>query len=166
MSKSKEINELGYASLCSFVSSKLDEGEEPSSCWNSAMYFFSIYGIKGDIDNINETYTENILSSKPLEDEIIKMSNGIFHWYIENDSEFHHFVTEIIDDKLTLIQTYGGIDKLVVKKYNKNEWYENFISALKDGNTKSYSFIFNLPMKIAKKIKPKASVIRYVKQNI
>ena len=77
-------------------------------------------GLPGDIDEIIETYTYDMLSDKDLEKEVLLLSDGIYHWYMSNDNEFHHFVTEIQNTSLVLLQTYGGIDALVVKKFKKN----------------------------------------------
>jgi len=97
-------------------------GSDYTSCWLYALYIHTILDLP--INNGECVYNETIndLNNFTLD------TNGMYSFFTCCNSEFHHFILHIIDDKLTLLSTYGGQPNIIYKEFNTNEW----VSSLKD----------------------------------
>lgn len=95
-------------------------GNDLSACWVFAYYF-------------HKKYNFPIMNDEPEYNEILdltnlKLNSGIYSFYTENNSEFHHFILEITDDNMVnLFSTYGGQLGIIKIMHTK----ENFEKMLK-----------------------------------
>jgi len=115
---------IDYLDYCNFVK-KLDDslkeqfGDDPSSCWLFAYYFHSKYNLP-ILDN-EPIYKNNFDLTN------ITLNNGIYSFFTENKTEFHHFVIIVVDDTIKLFSTYGGQLGMIRIIHTK----EQFINLLK-----------------------------------
>lgn len=143
---SKALFSKGFDHVAEYIKNKYGDEEDPSSCWNGARFFFHHYNMKCDIDD-EDAYPNDLKLDESSMSQRFN-NNGIYHCFIENPTEFHHFLLIVQNDELTLIQTYGGIAKLTIQSFNKKDWIDNLIKTLK-GDIKAYKYIFQIPTKIS-----------------
>lgn len=132
----------GFVALETYVKENLP-GEFPSSCWTSADYFFHKCKMNKSPDD--QSAYPNIIIDDDLDlNESNKLRDGTYHFVQDSDYEFHHFVIIVSGSTIKLVQTYGGIDVLTVKCFDKNEWMNCYAKALK-GNKDCYRKVFDIP---------------------
>ena len=54
--------------------------------------------------------------------------NGIYSFYLNTNTEFHHFIIFVYDEKIILKSTYGGQNNIITKYFEKPD----FILKLQD----------------------------------
>ena len=132
-----KIRLSGFGGLKNYIEDHFGKDEPASACWNGARYLFHIYNVGSDIDDQN-AYPHDLIDLK----EMYKWE-GIYHCVQENVCEFHHFTLEIKKDKLILIQTYGGIEELIIITFDKQQWIDSYIQSCK-GNVDAYQSVFKI----------------------
>lgn len=139
----------GFSALKKYVDEN-SPNEFPSSCWTSAGYFLQMCGINEDPED-SSTYPNVIIDDTSVNntsvnntDSLKSLDDGVYHFTQHGDYEFHFFVVIVKGSKITLVQTYGGIDVLTVKEFDKNEWIDNYVKASK-GDSKAYRTVFDIP---------------------
>lgn len=110
--------DIDYKDYCNFVNN-LDD-EDPTSCWNFALYFHNKYNFP---ILENECVYENYLI---LTDKNIELNNGVYSFYSENKTEFHHWIIEVDNNIINLFSTYGGQIGMIKISHDKN----NFIKLI------------------------------------
>jgi hypothetical protein len=111
-----------------------EEKESTSACWNGAKYIRFLSG-----DGIEEDFGNDITDMK----DILKLEDGIYHFSASSDVEIHYFALIIEGNNLTYIATYGGVDEITFKRFNKVEWVSYLEKMIKEGNYKYYEKAFN-----------------------
>lgn len=80
-----------------------------------------------------------------LQDTILnQLSDGQYMFFYENNIEFHYFTITLDNQMVHIIQTYGGINHLIKKDVNKQEWVKYFIQIM-GGNSGAYHSGLGLP---------------------
>lgn len=144
------LNEITLNNIRQYVKTlDIDQyGDDPTSCWNSAMYIRKLFNLATvDVDDNEHTYT-----TKLIDFEQIYQFDGIYMCMTDCNDEFHYFTIAIKDDKLILYSTYGGLNKFIKKQFNKKEWMENFIDVAKYNDIQKYKYCFGLDKIEAKNV--------------
>lgn len=84
-------------------------GDDLSSCWIFAYYFHLKYNFP--ITPQYECVYENQLDLDQLDlakNPDYKFVDGIYSFYTENKTEFHHFIIQVLGNNVHLFSTYGG----------------------------------------------------------
>jgi hypothetical protein len=91
--------------------------------------------LRDDKKELNYEYIKDI-------DSITFETNGVY--YLEfNGNESHYFILIILDDTITYAATYGGVQNIIVKEFNKFEYRERFINAMM-GSLSDYEYVFQV----------------------
>lgn len=153
------MDKLSKATYSDFVDFMVKNNPEISkhnysACWNGSRYLRDLSGIDSSIDNVDsfpyEIRSDILENKKKLTSYLTYLFSvpGIYHFYQENISEIHYF-TILIDDKepkkLKLMQTYGGLDLLTVKDFDKKKWIEGYVKSGVDNDLEAYKYVFDIP---------------------
>ena len=126
------VDQLTFPKLRSYIESHLEQGEEPSSCWNLERYIFHLYKISLDpADQIDESFP-NAIDLENLEQlkTQLQLRPGVYTFFYENSVEFHYFSCVVTKDaSVDIVQTYGGINRLIRKHMPQQQWIDEFVSA-------------------------------------
>lgn len=114
-----------------------EECEDASSCWNGARYFRYVTGVDPDIDSV-DSYPNSLDPEK-----MRAWGNGIYHIVQSNSFESHYFTLILFENDLSLYQTYGGINRITILMFNKDDWIEHYIKST-EGDVNSYNYCFSL----------------------
>jgi hypothetical protein len=116
--------------LCDFIDKNYKD-EYPSSCWNFTRYFRHLT----NNDKNNENFEKNT-------NDISKLEDGIYDCHIDNNFEMHYFVLLINKNKIILMQTYGGSNKITIKEFDKSDWINRF-NQIYDNNIYYNKYYYN-----------------------
>jgi hypothetical protein len=106
------------------------------ACWMGQEYFKMWLG---DENKTLDTYRLDDLNLNNL-------SNGVYYMEFAG-SESHYWVYIIDDYDIWYAGTYGGVCALTVKKFNKKQYSNRFIRAMK-GSLEDYAYIFQVDPEI------------------
>ena len=152
-----DLTKITFDELRSYVTK--DPDEEPSSCWNLAKYIFHLYGIP--VNQIDESLP-NKVDPDEFETVFKHLKNGTYMFTYENNMEFHYFAITINDQRVDIIQTYGGIDRLIRVSDSKQRWIDNFVKII-NGDSSAYGKGLGLPKPKSSKKDLVINVIEYRK---
>ena len=117
------------------------EERDPSACWNGSKYILSKFGLPDD-NFIPINYDKLIDLFHNLSN-----SNRWIHLTIDSKYEFHYFSLYLGDfDKLIVLQTYGGINKLQKNSFLVSDWINRLADAI-NGDGNAWRYIFSIPAK-------------------
>lgn len=138
-------SKVSYNELCTFVETYYDaknpsDTMDPSACWCCAQYIRHLLGHNIDAESSD---AHPIELKSPLE---ILNWKGIHHCFQECKGEMHYFTIEIEDDNCTIINTYGGIDKIFISTHKTKSWINLYTKAIK-GDIKAYNRCFGIVAK-------------------
>lgn len=77
--------------------------------------------------------------------------SGVFICSMETDVESHHFVLQIIEDRITIYNTYGGTPQFFVTDFDRKKWlelYTEFQTATRTRQQEIYGIIWGIPPEI------------------
>lgn len=111
MSIQIDINNQEYRNFIKTLSpNEIDVmGDDLSSCWIFAYYFHLKYNFP--VTSQYECVYEKVLNLDELDlvkNPDYKFIDGLYSFYTENKTEFHHFIIQVIGNKVHLFSTYGG----------------------------------------------------------
>lgn len=116
-------------------------GDELSACWLFAYYIHKKFNLP--INN-NECVYENKIEIH----EITLDKNGLYSFFFEHESEFHHFILYVNSEyDLTLLSTYGDTDQgnpIITKKYLKSDFIAKFTELFESSNIRDYKKLFGI----------------------
>ncbi len=163
----KTVASFGYEGLKAFTLTResphiLENSFEPeeetyeefierlaTACWTGQDYFIMWLG------------DENIkLNNQPLLD-LNDLSNGVYYMDFQG-AESHYWVWIVDENDIWYAGTYGGVCDIVVKKFNKNNYYTKFIKAM-NGSIDDYAYVFQLAYPQISSVKYKS--LSYMKSN-
>ena len=87
-----------------------------TSCWMFSYYFHNKYSL--EIKNYECVYKVKVKVSE------INLDDGIYSYFMCNNTEFHHFILFVKNEIVTLLSTYGGQKNIIEKIYNKYDFIE------------------------------------------
>ena len=94
-------------------------GDKCESCWVFAYFIHVKYGLPiQNYENEYEQYQD--INNMNLNE------NGIYSYFMDHNTECHHFVLFVKDDKLILKSTYGGQFHYILIRYDKNDFIQKF----------------------------------------
>lgn len=117
-------------------------GTDYTSCWAFAYFFHKKFGLP--VKDYECVYEKDI---SPDELEEALEHDGIYSFFTSNNTEFHHFIILLKENKIELISTYGGQQGLIQKKYNKLNFIRDLSRIFSEGNTKLYFKLFGIKKK-------------------
>ena len=111
-------------------------GDDYTSCWMFAYYIHCKYNLP--IVNNEPLYEVELTTNFNLD------KNGIYSYFMSHNTEIHHFVLFVNNDKIILMSTYGGQNNIIEIKYDKNEFKNAFNNLIINGNVKNYCKLFGI----------------------
>jgi hypothetical protein len=104
------------------------------ACWNGVEFFRSILG-----DDMDKVFQEECLLGETP-------SEGVYVCDFQSNEEVHYFVLYVDQHHgLTVLNTYGGCERLLVKKFaNKDRWFDLFNEFVR-GDASLMSYLFGIP---------------------
>ena len=145
------INSFNYDRLkkeyFEFVSNLNDDeidlfGDDYTSCWLFAYY---IHKKLGFLLEDNETkYVNEIDDVNDFEFDI-----GIYSFFSENNTEFHHFILFVTRETVRLLSTYGGQEDIIDIVFTRGEFENLFRSVFSTNestieNKEKYQKLFGI----------------------
>jgi len=99
----------------------------PYVCFNGAEYIAKLFETDpAEWPNLKYSVEEDSPTTPMELDHNIK--NGVYLFYLDTSGESHAFVMSVKDDKLTIYNSYGGIEGFFFKEFNKRKWINTFKS--------------------------------------
>ena len=90
-------------------------GNDYTSCWLFAYFIHTKY-------NLPISNYECVYDQKENIEDINLNQNGIYSYFMSNDTEFHHFILFVNNNEVILKSTYGGQKNIITKIYKKNDF--------------------------------------------
>jgi hypothetical protein len=155
-------SQFGYEGLRAFTLTRedphiLEESFDPTeetydefiqrlatACWMGSDYFRMWLG------------DENTKLDKHQVLDLNNLSNGIYYMDFQGE-ESHYWVWIIDGNDIWYAGTYGGICELIVRKFDKSDYFIRFIKAM-HGSLIDYSYVFQI-------VYPEISAVKYKSLN-
>lgn len=131
----------------------LEVKTQPYICFNGAEFISSLFLSKPDqwanLKVLNQFFKQ--IKREEIDEFSAKISNGVYLVDLDTNNESHSFVIYIHDDKLTVMNTYGGNENIYITTFNKNQWindFNSFWTITKEEQEQLYHRLFGFPKDI------------------
>ena len=121
----------------------------PYICFTGAQYIAELFTTD---KSLWSKMTEHTVNHKKYQFKEINMNEfpklrGIWHCSLDNNQEGHGFVLSINEDKITVYNTYGGVEGIFITEFDRIYWtnlFVNFFNLSVHEQKKLYHMIWGL----------------------